>query len=77
MKMIAFLGRVLLIVILPIVGTLLASMLVSLVVASVSYTMGWSFVGAYTKCMASGVPFLLFGIISFVATLMYLSEDKM
>jgi hypothetical protein len=71
MDMLKFLGKSLLVVILPIVGTLIASVLVSLVVAFVSYTMGWDFVVAYTKCMESGILFIVFGVVSFVATLMY------
>ena len=77
MDMLKFLGKSLLVVMLPIVGTLIASVLVSLVVAFISYTMGWDFVVAYTKCMESGILFIVFGLVSLMATLMYFSQDKM
>jgi hypothetical protein len=75
MNMIKFLGKALLIVMLPIVGTVLASMLVSILVAFVSYTMGWDFANAYRKCMESGVLYLIFGIVSLIATIMYYCVD--
>ena len=77
MDMLKFLGKSLLVVMLPIVGTLIASVLVSLVVAFISYTMGWDFVVAYTKCMESGILFIVFGLVSLMAKLMYFSQDKM
>jgi ABC-type uncharacterized transport system permease subunit len=71
MNMIKFLGKALLIVMLPIIGTMIASVLVSLFVAFVCYTMGWDFVVAYTNCMGSGILYVVFGLVSFMATLMY------
>jgi hypothetical protein len=75
MNMIKFLGKALLIVMLPIIGTMIASVIVSVAVAYVSYTMGWKFDVAYTNCMESGILYFVFGIASAVATLMYLLDD--
>ena len=75
MNMLKFLGKGLLIVILPIVATMVASMIVSAFTALLSSTLGYGFVESYRNCMNYGGVYLIFGAVSFLSTILYILHE--